>query len=392
VAQKLPRSIWALGIVSLLMDVSSEMIHGLMPVFLVSVLGASTLTVGVIEGIGEATANITKLVSGMISDRTGRRKPLTVLGYGLGTLSKPLFALAPTAGWVLGARFADRVGKGIRGAPRDAMVGDLAPKGMEGAAYGLRQSLDNVGAFVGPGLAMILMWAFAGDFRSVFWVAVVPGVLAVLVLILLVREPERHTERPPKMKLDRAALVRMGAPFWGVVAVGAVLTLARFSEAFVILLAEDHGLALALAPLVLVIIYAVASFASYPAGILSDNFGRSGLLIAGFMVLIFSDTLLALASGTGQVMAGAAFWGLHLGLTQGVLAALVAETAPLEYRATAFGVFNLVSGVALLIASVLAGWLWQALGPGATFTAGAGLSVLGLIGFSALNGKARRKV
>jgi len=391
-ANKLPRSIWALGLVSLLMDVSSEMIHGLMPVFLVTVLGASTVTVGLIEGIGEATANITKLFSGAWSDRSGRRKPLVVIGYGLGTLSKPLFALAPTAGWVLGARFADRIGKGIRGAPRDALVGDLAPPGMQGAAYGLRQSLDNVGAFVGPGLAMLLMWLFAGDFRSVFWVAVLPGLLAVLVLILWVREPDRHTERPPKMKLDRAALKRMGAAFWGVVAVGGVLTLARFSEAFVILRAEEQGLALALVPLILVLIYAAASVSSYPAGALSDAFGRSSLLVAGFLMLILCDVVLALSAHLSGALFGAVLWGLHLGLTQGVLAAFVAETAPVQYRATAFGVFNLVSGLALLTASVLAGTLWRFFGPAATFWAGAGFSAIGLLGFIFVLRKAGNKV
>ncbi|MHC0054064.1 MFS transporter [Actibacterium sp. D379-3] len=377
----LPRSIWALGFVSMLMDISSEMIHGLLPVFLVTVLGASTVTVGLIEGIGEATANITKLFSGALSDRMGKRKPLTILGYGLGTLSKPIFALAPTAGWVLGARFADRIGKGIRGAPRDALVGDLAPPDKRGAAYGLRQSLDNVGAFVGPLLAMALMALFSDNFRLVFWVALVPGCIAVFLLVTFVREPKRAAAAPVRTPIDRKVLSRMGPLFWGVVALGGVMTLARFTEAFVILRAEEQGLALALAPLILVIINLVSSASAYPVGVLSDGIGKRGLLMLGFAALVVADVILALAQGVTAVFIGAALWGLHLGLTQGLLSALVADSAPPEVRATAFGVFNLTSGIALFLASFLAGVLWAGLGPAATFWASAGLAFLGLAGF-----------
>lgn len=386
---RLPRSILALGFVSLLMDVSSEMIHGLMPVFLVTVLGASTVTVGLIEGLGEATANITKLFSGLISDRFGKRKPLAVLGYGLATLSKPIFALAPTAGWVLGARFADRVGKGIRGAPRDALIGDIAPGGMRGAAYGLRQSLDNVGAFLGPLLAMALMALFSDNFRTVFWFAVVPGVLAVLVLLAFVREPPRVSAPAARVPIDRRLLGRLGALYWGVVGLGAVMTLARFTEAFVILRAEDRGLALALVPMVLVVINMASSASAYPAGVLSDRMNKRGLLALGFAALVVADVVLALAGGLAAVFAGAVLWGLHLGMTQGLLAALVADTTPTELRATAFGVFNLASGIALFLASLLAGLLWAQFGPATTFWASGGLAAAGLIGFLALGGRPR---
>ncbi|WP_236937764.1 MFS transporter [Frigidibacter mobilis] len=378
----LPRSIWALGFVSMLMDISSEMIHGLLPVFLVTVMGASTVTVGLIEGIGEATANITKLASGLISDRWGRRKPLAALGYGLSTLSKPLFALAPSAGIVLGARFADRVGKGIRGAPRDALVGELAPPGKRGAAFGLRQSLDSVGAFVGPLLAIALMAVFSDQFRTVFWLAAIPGVLAVLLLVLVVREPARApvaTPRPTPISLRNPGA--LGRHFWGVVALGGVMTLARFTEAFVILRAENLGLALALAPLILVVVSLVYAASAYPVGILSDRIGRTGLLASGFLVLIAADAVLALAGSLSAVFAGAALWGLHLGLTQGLLSALVAEHAPVDLKATAFGVFNLVTGIALLLASLLAGALWQLFGPAATFWTSGALAMAGLAGF-----------
>lgn len=388
--QGLPRAIWALGFVSLLMDVSSEMIHGLMPVFLVSVLGASTITVGLIEGIGEATASITKIASGILSDRLGKRKGLAVVGYGLATLSKPVFALAPTAGWVLGARFADRVGKGIRGAPRDALVGDLAPPGMEGAAYGLRQSLDNVGAFVGPLLAIGLMVLLSGDIRLIFWLALGPGAAALAVLVFMVRDPAPQELKPKPVSLDRATLSRLGRPYWAVVLIGAVLTLARFSEAFVILRAEDIGLALALAPLVLVVVHVFSALSSYPAGVLSDRFGPRGMILSGFAALAVADLLLATASGLWAVFVGTAIWGLHLGLTQGVLSALVSGAAPKELRATAFGVFNLTSGLALLAASTVAGLLWEVAGAPATFWFGMALTIAGLLAYLALGPKPAR--
>jgi MFS family permease len=387
VGRRLPGSIWALGFVSLFMDVSSEMIHALLPVFLVTVLGASTVTVGLIEGIGEATASISKLFSGWLSDRLGKRKMLTVIGYGLGAFSKPLFALAPTASWVLFARFSDRVGKGIRGAPRDALVGDLAPPGLAGAAYGLRQSLDTVGAFAGPLLAMALMTMFADDFRLVFWLAVVPGLAAVAILIFGVREPGRHVSESARAPVHWTELGRLGRLFWGVAAVGTVLTLARFSEAFLVLRAEDAGLPLALIPLVLVVMNVVYAASAYPMGALSDRADRRAILAAGFAVLIAADIVLGAAPNLWIVMLGIGLWGLHMGMTQGLLAALVAETTLPAFRGTAFGVFHLVTGIALLLASLIAGVLWQAIGPSATFFAGAAITAVGLAGTLILAGR-----
>ncbi|MBW6507432.1 MAG: MFS transporter [Rhodobacteraceae bacterium] len=390
---KLPRSIVALGFVSLFMDVSSEMIHGLLPVFVVGTLGASAVVLGLIEGLGEATASVVKLFSGLWSDRVGRRKPLAVAGYALSALTKPLFALAGVPGVVLAARVADRVGKGIRGAPRDALVADLVPEAQRGAAYGLRQSMDTVGAFIGPLAAIALMAVFAGNVRLVFWLAIIPALVAVAVLVVFVREPEARTPATAPPSLTRAGMAALGRRFWLVVGIGAVLTLARFSEAFLILRASEAGLALALAPGVLVVMNVVYALAAWPLGALSDRIGRRGLLLTGFGALIAADLVLGFAPGLAGVAAGVALWGLHMALTQGLLAAEIAAAAPTPLRATAFGVFNLVTGMVLLAANALAGGLWAWLGAGATFTAGAGFAAIGLFGLLVLGRKrAARKV
>jgi MFS family permease len=375
---RLPAGIWALGFVSLLMDVSSEMIHSLLPVFMVTGLGMSMLTVGLIEGAAEATALIVKVFSGVWSDWLGRRKALAVLGYGLGALSKPLFALATTAGTVLGARLIDRVGKGIRGAPRDALVADLVAPEMRGAAYGLRQSLDTVGAFLGPLIAIGLMVLWANDFHAIFWVAVIPAVLSVAVLAFGVHEPDRPHGTPRINPIRRDNLRQLQAGYWWVVGLGALFTLARFSEAFLVLRAQQGGLAIAWAPLVLIFMNLVYSACAYPFGKLADRMAHGKLLAIGLLVLAAADTLLALADHGPLLWAGIALWGLHMALTQGLLATMVADTSPPALRGTAFGVFNLASGVALLVASGLAGWLWDARGPASTFLAGAVISLLAL--------------
>ena len=379
VLRQLPPSIWALGFVSLLMDISSEMIHSLLPLFMVGALGASALVVGVVEGLAEATALIVKVFSGALSDWLGRRKGLALLGYGLGALTKPVFALATGMGWVLGARLVDRVGKGMRGAPRDALVADIAPPELRGAAFGLRQSLDTVGAFLGPLLAVGLMLLWANDFRQVFWVAVIPGVLAVLLLWLGVREPERPVGAVRVNPIRRENLRRLGAAYWSVVALGAVFTLARFSEAFLVLRAEQSGIPLALVPLVMVAMNLMYAATAYPFGHLSDRMGHHRLLAGGLVVLIVADLVLASSSHWAVVLAGVALWGVHMGMTQGLLAAMVAHTATADLRGTAYGAFNLVSGVAMLLASVVAGALWDSLGASATFLTGAIFSALALL-------------
>jgi len=376
-----PPGIWALGFVSLLMDVSSEMIHALLPVYLVTVMGASATIVGVIEGIAEATAAITKVFSGAVSDWLGKRKVLAVIGYGLAALTKPIFPLANSVGWLVAARFIDRVGKGIRGAPRDALVADIAPPHLRGASFGLRQTLDTVGAFLGPALAIVLMWLTADNFQTVFWVAVIPAVLCVIVLVVGVKEPERPAGlRRVKAPLSLSEMARLGPAYWWITAVATVFTLARFSEAFLILRAQSAGLALALMPLVLVVMNVVYSLAAYPAGALSDRVNKLNVLIVGLVLLIAADVVLALVPSLLGVTIGVVLWGLHMGFTQGLLASLVAETSPPELRGTAFGVFNMAGGVALLAASVVAGLLWDSAGPAATFAAGAGITAAALIG------------
>lgn len=379
--RRIPPGVWALGFVSLLMDVSSEMIHALLPVYLVVGLGATALTVGIIEGIAEATASITKIFSGALSDRIGRRKELAALGYGLAAFTKPIFPLAPSVGWLVTARFVDRVGKGIRGAPRDALVADISPPELRGASIGLRQSLDTVGAFVGPLLAIGLMWLFADDFVAVFWVAVIPAFLAFGLIVFAVHEPKRKEGlRQVRNPLSRRELALLGTAYWWVVAVAAVFTLARFSEAFLILRAEGTGLPLMLVPAVLVVMNVAYALSAYPAGALSDRMDRVTILAVGLVLLIAADLFLAFATGLVGIACGVILWGLHMGFTQGLLATLVADAAPAELRGTAYGMFNLVTGIALLVASVIAGALWDSVGPQGTFLAGAAFSVLTIIG------------
>ena len=374
-----PAGVWVLGLVSLLMDVSSEMIHSLLPVYLVVVLGASMETVGLIEGIAEATASITKIFSGALSDWLGRRKLLAAAGYGLAALTKPIFPLAPSIGWLVAARFVDRIGKGIRGAPRDALIADIAPPHLRGESFGLRQSLDTVGAFVGPLLAIALMWWTADNYRFVFWCAVVPAVLSFALIAFAVQEPERQTPaRAVRNPISRAEIANLGRAYWLVVAIATVFTLARFSEAFLILRAQGAGLSVTWIPGVLVVMNVVYALAAYPAGILSDRVSRTAVLAAGIMLLIIADIVLALAASLPVIAAGIVLWGLHMGLTQGLLSALIADTAPEELRGTAFGLFNLLGGLAMLAASVLAGALWDAAGPRVTFIAGAALAALAL--------------
>ncbi len=375
---KIPAGIWVLGFVSLLMDISSEMIHALLPLFLVTSLGASALIIGLIEGLAEATALIVKVFSGVLSDWVGRRKGLALLGYALGAISKPLFALAPTVGFVLTARLIDRVGKGIRGAPRDALIADLAPPDLRGAAFGLRQSLDTVGAFAGPLIAVGLMWLWAGDFQAVFWVAVIPGVMAVALLAIGITEPPRTPGAIRHNPISRVNLARLQPAYWRVVGIGAVFTLARFSEAFLVLRAQQSGIPLVWVPLVMVAMNLVYALSAYPFGRVSDGVSHQALLIGGLALLILADLILASSAHWGVVLAGVAVWGLHMGMTQGLLAVMVADTAPADLRGTAYGFFNLVSGVSLLIASVVAGLLWDGFGAPVTFVAGAGFATVAM--------------
>jgi MFS family permease len=374
----IPRTIWALGFVSLFTDMGSEMVHSLLPVLLAGTLGASAFTIGLIEGAAEAMVLVTKVFSGYLSDAIGRRKPLVLLGYGLATAVKPLFPLADSVATVTTARLLDRFGKGIRGAPRDALVSDLAPAEIRGACFGLRQSMDTVGAVLGPLMAVGLMWLLADDIQTVLWFAVIPGFIAV-ALLLRIPEPRDTESRPARLPISRAGFARLGPAFWRLAALGAVVSLARFSEAFLVLRAVDRGTPLTFIPLVLVVMSVVYTFTAYPAGRLSDALSRSMVLALGMAVLAAADVALAMAQGYGLLFAGIALWGLHMGLTQGILASMIADVAPAAYRGTAFGVFNLLSGAGLLAASGLAGWLWDAHGPSTTFWTGAVIATVSVI-------------
>lgn len=375
----IPSGVWALGLVSLFMDVSSEIIHGLLPVFLVTVIGTNVATVGFIEGLGEAVALIVRVFSGALSDRLPRRKPLIATGYLLGTLSKPLFALAHGTGLVITARVSDRIGKGLRGAPRDALLADLTPTAIRGAAYGLRQALDSLGAFLGPLLGIVLMFALNNAYRTVFWLALIPGFLSVAILIIGVREPVSHRTTPTTGRLIFHDVTTLPRTYWLVLAIGVVFTLARFSEAFLLLRAEKLGLAAHWVPGILLMMSLFYALTAYPAGRLSDRLGRVRLLYVGLVCLISADVILALASNITMVIIGACVWGVHMGFTQGLFSALVADTARKELRGTAFGVFGLATGLAILCASVFAGWLWDLYGPRTTFTAGVVFAALTLV-------------
>ncbi|MEO8546280.1 MAG: MFS transporter [Burkholderiaceae bacterium] len=375
----MPAGIWVLGFVSLLMDISSEMIHSLLPLFMATTLGASALTIGLVEGAAESTALIVKVFSGVLSDYLGKRKGLALFGYALGALTKPLFAVATATGVVLTARLLDRVGKGIRGAPRDALAADITPPHLRGAAFGLRQSLDSVGSFLGPLIGVGLMLLWANDFRAVFWVAVIPGLLAVALLLVGIREPEQHEGGRRRNPIRRENLARLSTAYWSVVVIGAVFTLARFSEAFLVLRAQQTGIPTALVPLVMVAMGLVYSPTAYPFGKLSDRVSHRKMLTMGLAVLIAADLVIASGWGWTSLFVGVALWGVHMGMTQGLLAAMVADTAPADLRGTAFGFFNLVSGIALLAASAIAGLLWDRLGASWTFYAGAGFSLIAMV-------------
>lgn len=368
---RIPSGVWVLGVVSMLMDVSSEMIHSLLPLFMVMTLGTSTVAVGLVEGLAESLALVVKVFSGTLSDYLGKRKGLALFGYALGALTKPLFALAPGIGMVLTARLLDRVGKGVRGAPRDALVADIAPPHLRGAAFGLRQALDTVGAFLGPLVAVGLMLLWANDFRAVFWVAVIPGLMAVALLAFGVQEPVHRQTDKRTNPIRGETLRRLGSAYWWVVGIGSVFTLARFSEAFLVLCAQQGGISIALVPLVMVAMNLIYASSAYPFGKLSDTMSHTRLLTLGLIVLIAADLILAISDHWGLVLLGVVLWGLHMGMTQGLLVTMIANTSPANLRGTAYGFFNLASGLAMLVASVLAGFLWDQFGAPFTFYAGA---------------------
>ena len=370
----LPRTVWTLGIVSLLMDLSSEIYHALLPAFLTVTLGLPVAAMGAIDGAAEATANIAKLASGRLSDRSQRRKPWILLGYGLGALSKPLFPLATTALPVLGARFVDRIGKGIRGAPRDAMIADETPPALRGRAFGLRQSLDTVGAFLAPLAAVGLMIWFANDIRAVFWVAVIPAALSFLFAWVMLKEAGGTA--PLRAKAAWGGFRSLDRPVKRLIAIGFLFGLARFSESFLILKAIDAGLAIEWSPMVLALFNLAFLILAYPAGHLSDRIAPRHVLLAGIALLVVADLWLAQATSLWAIGIGVVLWGAHMALTQGIFSRMIADAAGEDKRATSFGAFFFASGIAALLASLGAGLLWDRGGPADTFIAAAALAAL----------------
>ena len=374
----IPRQVWALGWVSLFTDISSEAIISVLPLFLTTTLGASVTTVGLIEGIAEATASILKVFSGAISDYWGQRKSLAVLGYGLSTFVKPLFAIASSPSWVLLARFADRTGKGIRAAPRDALVADVTDASNRGAAYGLRQSLDTVGALLGPLLAMIVLDRSPQNFRLVFWLAVIPGMIAVMFLVFGVTEPRQQQNQQRVNPLNRSALSSLGSNYWWLLLAVLIFNLGNSSDAFLLLKAQQVGIPAAFIPLTLVVQNLTYALFAYPLGRLSDRISRRQLLISGWLIYALVYGGLALVDRAPQFWILLAVYGVHLAMTQGTITALVADLVPANLRGTAFGFLNLAVGLALFPASLLAGLLWQQFGAGVAFAVSSGLAVIAI--------------
>jgi MFS family permease len=389
--KKIPKSIWALGFVSMFMDISSEMIHSLLPVFMVSVLGTSVTLVGIMEGGADALAQITKIFSGTLSDYLGKRKLLTLIGYGMAAAAKPLLPLAHSIPMALAGRFIDRIGKGVRDAPRDALIGDIVPPEIRGAAFGLRQSLDTIGAILGPIIALILMEFLLGNIRAVLWLAVIPALIAVVIMAVGVKEPEQKREGSARPPFHFRDIKLIGSSYWQLIAIAGMLSMARFSEAFLILKAQAIGLPVALAPMVLVIMNIVYALTAYPVGHISDRMDRKSMLLIGGAFLIAADIVLGFASEVWMLAAGVALWGLHLGFSQGLLAAMVADTAPAHMRGTAYGVYNFTCGMALLAASVIAGRLWDTVGPAAAFFTGAIFMLVAMAGLLFIRGKGEKR-
>ncbi|MEZ5479077.1 MAG: MFS transporter [Thiolinea sp.] len=378
-ASRLPRTVWVLGLVSLFMDMSSEFIHAILPIYLTTTLGLSVLMVGMVEGIAEATASFMKVFSGALSDRFHNRKGLLLSGYGLAALTKPVFPLANTALEVVAARFVDRIGKGIRGAPRDALVADVTPPGQLNTAYGLRQSLDTVGAFIGPLLAMLMLYFYAHDLRTVMWMAVIPALICVGLIVWGVREPVQPAEQKSKPRLQWQEIRHLPTGYWLLLGLTAVVTLARMTDALLVLRAQENGLQLVWIPLVLVVYSAMYALSAWPTGLLAERFGQRGLLLAGMLCLALSQGLLAAAATPGPLFWSAILlWGLHMGLTQGLLAARVAQLAPQTLRGTSFGLFHLTTGLMQLLAGAGFGWLWIAFSASTAFQVAALVSVVSL--------------
>ena len=375
----IPRNVWALGIVSLLMDLSSEMILSILPIFLVTGLGISVLSLGLIEGLAEGVASVIKAFSGALSDYLKKRKILIVIGYGISTLTKPFFALASTATWIFTARFVDRLGKGIRGAPRDSLIADSTSTKIRGTAYSLRQSLDTLGALLGPIIAIIILYLTTNNFRFVLWFAVIPAVLCIVVLIFGVKETTLKKNISSKKSYFLFKNFSKITPvIWLFFLIVFILNLGHFSEAFLLLRSQEIGLKVSFIPIVFVVMNVAYAIVAVPFGHLADRGGFFILIVCGFLILVLADIILALTNSVGWMFVGIIFWGIHLGMTQGLLLAMISKLSPLELRGTSFGLFHAITGIALLIASLIAGYLWQYYNSGLIFFVSAIITSVGI--------------
>jgi MFS family permease len=373
--KRLSPNVAALGFVSLLTAISSAMIYGLLPVFLVKVLGVNVASVGLIEGMAESANSLIKIVSGTASDRIGRRMPLVIFGYTLSAVVKTLFPLAGAASTVLAARVLDRLGKGIRDAPRDAFLTDMTAPGLRGTSFGLRLALAIAGFVFGPFFAVGLMRLSGDDFRLVFWIALIPAFLSIIVLILAVKEmPFNHQPGGRGLRFQRGDLNALPVAFWWAIVIASLLSLARFSPAFLVLKAHATGVDAAYVPMILGLMYFVYSVTAYPFGVLADRFDRRLQLGIGTLILVGADAVLAHAQTIWGAAFGAALWGLQMGVTQPVIGAIVADAAPERLRGAAFGIYDLTIGLAAFAASSGAGILWSISGPGTAFGVSASIA------------------
>jgi MFS family permease len=379
VRARLGRNVLALAAVSLLTDVASDMTYPLLPLFLATTLGASATAVGAIEGAAESTAALLKLASGWLSDRVSRRKPLVLAGYGIASLIRPLIGLAQSVTQVLGIRVTDRIGKGIRTAPRDALVADSVDPAIRGRAFGFHRAADHAGAVIGPLLAFALLRWGGLEVRQIFLLTAIPGALAVLALLVGVREVPREMPEASR-KLDLRA--PLGRRFWSFLAVLLVFTLGNSTDAFLLLRARDLGIDAALIPILWALLHVVKSLSSTPGGALSDRIGRKPLLVAGWILYAAVYFALARADAAWQAWALFAVYGIYFGLTEGVEKALVADLVPEDRRGAAFGWYNLALGIAALPASLIFGTIWDRAGAPAAFGFGAAMALAAAIGIA----------
>lgn len=372
----LSRPVWLIGWISFFTDMASEMVYPLLPLFLTQVLGAGAMSLGVIEGAAEAASSALKILSGRWSDRTGSPKKFVLLGYGIASAVRPLIALAQVWPQVLAIRFTDRVGKGIRGAPRDAMLADLAPAGERGRIFGFHRAMDHAGAVTGPLLAAAFLYLYPGQFRPLFALTIIPGLIVMLFILRLPDQARDVSQQPVAGPADTGSPWNLGAPFYRAIAIIFLFSLGNASDAFLLLRLSDLGVPVFWIPLLWSALHVVKSSSSVVGGALSDRFGRRGLIALGWIIYAFVYAMFGYFDSLPIVIAVFLFYGLYFGLTEGAEKAWVADMAPTTLRGTAFGVYNAALGVGGLAASLLFGVIWSQVSPRAAFLTGASLALL----------------